>query len=162
MKSRPRFGVVGYGAIGRVLVMELAKASDGICLPLLVKPKYLETVSAEAPKGVVVVDSLEDFLAHAPETVIESAGASAVEDIAVGVLETKADLVLASASALTDDDLYRRIAYAARDNGRQAVVASGALGSLDVLAAMAAAGLESVTYRGVKPPAAWRGTCGAR
>lgn len=158
MRQRPPFGVVGYGAIGRVLVEELADRSSNAALLLLVKPQYVAAVRAEVPEGVEVHDSLEAFLSRAPQTVIEAAGAPAVAELADGVLGADADLVIASASALTDDALYADIASKARETGRQAIVASGALGSLDVLAAMAAAGLQSVTYRGIKPPAAWRGT----
>ena len=158
MKDRPPFGVIGYGAIGRVLVAELVKTGGGAELHLLVKPKYLAEARAAVPAGVTVLESAEEFLAQGAETVIEAAGAPAVAELAERVLQADADLVIASAAALTDDALYARIAAAARAGGRQAIVASGALGSLDILAAMAAAGLQSVTYRGVKPPAAWRGT----
>ena len=161
MNSKPPFGVIGYGAIGRVLVSELAAqrgSGEGAELPLLVRPKYLEEARAAVPAGVAVLADAEAFLGRAPATVIEAAGAPAVVELAERVLRAEADLVIASAAALTDDALYARIAEAARESGRQAIVASGALGSLDILAAMAAAGLERVTYRGIKPPAAWRGT----
>lgn len=158
MTARPPYGVIGYGAIGRVLVAELAKTGGGIELPLLVRAKYLDEARSEVPPGVEVHSTAEAFLACRPEAVIEAAGAGAVAEIAESVFEADADLVVASASALTDDALYGRIAAMAQARGRQAVVASGALGSLDILAAMAAAGLHSVTYRGVKPPAAWRDT----
>lgn len=158
MKDRPSFGVIGYGAIGRVLVAELAKAHDGPAIPLLVKPEYLDEISSEAPDNVQLCAGLDAFIACAPKTVIEAAGAKAVSDLAQSILGAGADLVVASASALTDGDLYQRIETAADANRRQVIVPSGALGSLDVLGAMAAAGLDSVAYRGVKPPAAWRGS----
>ena len=142
MRDRAPFAVIGYGTIGRVLIAELTKGCGDLSIPLLVRPKYLAQAASEAP----------DILETPGE------GRAAVAELAEGILGADADLVVASASALTDDEVYARIERAARLKGRQAIIASGALGSLDLLAAMAAAGLDWVAYRGVKPPAAWRGT----
>lgn len=157
-EDRTPVGVIGYGAIGRSLVASLLQAGEAGRVALLVKPKHRERVLAEAPPAVAVFDECDAFLATRPRVVIEAAGASAVAELGEAALAADADLVIASAAALTDDTLFARLAAAAEKAGRQAVVASGAIGALDALAAMAVAGLTAVTYRGVKPPAAWRGT----
>src|SRR6476659_3103321 len=69
----------------------------------------------------------------------------------VGLLGGR-DLVIVSVGALADAALERELRMAARDGGGRLVVASGAIGALDALAAAAIGGLEQVKHTTRKPP----------
>jgi aspartate dehydrogenase len=63
-----------------------------------------------------------------------------------------------SLGALADEALHAALVAAARGAGSRLVLPAGAIGGIDLLRAMATAGIEAVRYTSRKPPAAWRGT----
>jgi aspartate dehydrogenase len=60
--------------------------------------------------------------------------------------------------ALADPGLEAALRSAAVAGGARLILPAGAIGGIDLLAALAAAGGLTVRYRGTKPPAAWAGT----
>src|SRR5581483_2261860 len=68
------------------------------------------------------------------------------------------DCVVISIGALADPALLARLQSAAREGNARILLPAGAIGGVDAIAAMRLAGLTSVRYRSVKPPAAWRGS----
>ncbi|WP_366553938.1 aspartate dehydrogenase [Aquibaculum sediminis] len=150
-----RFALIGQGAIGRLLLQEVAagKAPGAQLAAILVRPGRAGR-NSELP----LVDSLDALLAAKPDVVVEAAGAGAVAEHGESILQAGIELAAASAAALTDTALAERLSTAARAGGTRLVVPAGAIGAIDALAAMRLAGLRQVTYRGVKPPAAWRGS----
>lgn len=150
-----RFALIGHGAIARLLLQEVAagKAPGAKLVAILVRPGR----AGQTP-DLPLVESLDDLLAARPDVVVEAAGAGAVAEYGEGVLQAGFELAAASAGALTDAALAERLRAAARAGGTRLVVPAGAIGAIDALAAMRLAGLQQVTYRGVKPPAAWRGS----
>jgi aspartate dehydrogenase len=61
-----------------------------------------------------------------------------------------------SAGALADDALRAAAEQAARRSGALLYVPSGGIGGLDALKAACVAGVDSVSIRVAKPPAAWK------
>ena len=148
-----RFGLIGYGAIGRRLVEEVRAGKAGAVelAGVLLRPDQQE----EAVPGV---HSLEELLALEPDVVLEAAGPEAAREHGAAILGRKMDFAIASAGALADDGLLAQLQEAARASGARLVVPAGAIGAIDSLAAMRLAGLKSVLYRSIKPPAAWAGS----
>lgn len=154
----PRIALIGYGAIGRELARQLpSKASAASIAGVLLRPDSPSREQARRD-GIRIVATLDELIGLRPDRVVECAGREAVAGYAVRLIEAGQPVIVASSSALVDDALRGRIARASADHGGHVLVPAGAIGGLDALAAMARAGLETVTYRGCKPPDAWRGT----
>jgi aspartate dehydrogenase len=163
--SRPalRLGVIGYGAIAAELFTAL-RGDDPLPLAELrcIARRGAEDRAAEllalhpglaARTGVTTGD---DGFAGL-DVVVECAGHEALHQHGERVLDSGADLVVASVGALADEALHRTLLDAAARGGRMHL-APGAIGGIDLLVASRLAGLSEVTYRGRKPPHAWRGT----
>jgi aspartate dehydrogenase len=149
-----RIAVIGFGAIGREVVCSLSRiAAESEIAAVLVRPG----TSAHGG-GIPFVTTLDELLAARPTVVIECASAASLAATGAPILRAGCTLIAASVSALIDDKLSSEFAAAARAGGGRLLVPSGAVGAADALAAMRLAGLEKVLYRGIKPPAAWRGT----
>ena len=158
---RQRVALIGLGAIGRQLVNLLQARRDdfelvGVCV------RDAARAARELPSlAHLLVTDTQALLATAPEVVAECGGHPAVDAHAEVVLRSGTDLVLVSVGALADGERLARMRAAARAGGGQLQLASGAIGGLDWLGAACGAGLDSVTYRGHKPPRAWLGTAAA-
>lgn len=151
-------GLIGYGNIATSLV-DLLAADSALCpsdLTVLVRPG--KAVSLRPGIAATVVDCAADLIARRPDLVVECAGHSGVADHVPAVLEAGIDVVLVSIGALANADLDRRLRAAARSGGARLILTAGAVGGIDLLAALGAAGDLSVRYRGTKPPRAWAGT----
>jgi len=159
-----RFGILGFGAIGRSLVAALARAPvPGHQLTaLLVRPHQVADAQAAVPPGVAVVTDLPALLALAPDGVVEAAGQGAVATHGVQVLAAGTPLMALSVGALADAALHSALDQAARQGGTQLVLPVGAIAGLDGLMALRQAGLQRVRYTSTKPPAAWLGTPAAQ
>ena len=147
-----RAALIGYGAIGRTVARILHARADAVELAgVLVR----RPVAAEGPAQFDAIDAL---LALRPGIVIECAGHASLREHGAAVLAAGCDLLVASVGALADPALESVLVAAARRSGARVLVPAGALGGLDALAAARLAGLDSVEYTSMKPPAAWRGT----
>jgi aspartate dehydrogenase len=135
----------------------LDRAAEGQCeiVAVLVRPDSLSKHNGVALPFVV---DLASFLARRPDVVIECAGANALSQVGPSILEHGCDLVAASCGALVDDALRITLVSAAVNSGAKIFVPSGAIGAADALSAMRLAGLDSVRYRGIKPPKSWLGS----
>jgi aspartate dehydrogenase len=74
------------------------------------------------------------------------------------VLEAGSDLVVVSAGALADRALHDKLVAAAEKGKAKMLIAAGAVGGIDALAAARQGGLARVRYTSRKPPKAWKGT----
>ncbi|MGM0562565.1 MAG: aspartate dehydrogenase [Pseudomonadota bacterium] len=152
-------GLIGFGGIGRALLDNLKhlETPDRV-VSILVRPQYVDGLRAEFVGDCRFVGDLNEFVKRSPTLVVECAGSAALNDYGAPLLRQGIDLVAASSGALVDPALYETLTKAARSGQGRLMVPSGAIGAIDALAAMALAGLKSVTYRGIKPVAAWKGT----
>jgi len=103
---------------------------------------------------VVGLDAALERKAH---VVLEAASHDAVRAYLVSILERGLSVIVLSAGALCDDALRVAAESAAARGGGLLYVPSGGIGGLDALKAACAAGVDSVSIRVTKPPAAWKG-----
>ncbi|MFF1924824.1 aspartate dehydrogenase domain-containing protein [Streptomyces sp. NPDC058221] len=143
--ARPvrRIGLVGWGAIGRVVGTALAEGHiPGAELTCIIDNRPL--VDAPAPQL-----SFEDAL-DVCDLIVEAAGQAVVREWAERVLNSGADLLIASTGALVDPELTGRLRAAGP--GR-VYFTGGAVGGLDLLQAVRGLGpLTSVTLTTTKLP----------
>jgi aspartate dehydrogenase len=151
---RFRVGLIGAGAIGRdvidLLRRNLAKSVE---VPIVLAR------SARAGEDPPITDSIETFLRHELDAVIEGAGHAALIAHGERILDAGADLVVTSTGAFaTDTGLLERLAKTAQRNRRKLLLASAGIGAVDILAGAAEGGLERVKITVRKDPSAWLGT----
>jgi aspartate dehydrogenase len=108
--------------------------------------------------ALTFVSSCDALLGAKPDLVAEVAGHAAVAAHAEVILSHGTDLIVASLGAFADPAVHIRALAAARGSGAALILPSGAIGGLDLLRVLAASGDVDVTYEGIKPPAAWKGT----
>lgn len=144
-------GLIGFGSIGRELFGRLAP--DGHEVTALTRSPI-----AGAPAGLTRAASCAELIAARPQLVVECAGHGAVRAHAAQVLGAGIPLVIASLGALADPALEEALRAAARTPGARLIYPSGAIGGLDLLRALAPGGGLQLAYRGIKPPAAWKGS----
>jgi aspartate dehydrogenase len=89
--------------------------------------------------------------------VVEAASHEAVREYLVPLLEAGASVIVLSAGALADDALRAKAEQAAAASGALLYVPSGGVGGLDALKTACLAGVDQVSIRVAKPPAAWKG-----
>ncbi len=151
--------LIGFGAIGRALARTLERhASQARVVAVLVRPEGSRPAAGDVPPGAGVVDRIDALLAAQPDVVVECAGHGALRDLGPGILAAGKDLLVASVGALADAEVEGALRRAAERGGARVLLASGALGGLDILAAARLAGLDRVSYMGRKAPQAWAGT----
>ncbi|MER5755208.1 aspartate dehydrogenase domain-containing protein [Streptomyces sp. NPDC002088] len=144
MSTVRKVGVVGWGAIGRVVGTALAEGRvAGAELVCVVDNRPL---GEAAPARQV---PLEEALGIC-DLIVEAAGQGLVRQWGEKVLASGTDLLIASTGALTDDDLAKRLLAAGP--GR-VYFTGGAVGGLDLLQAVSLLGpLDEVRLTTTKLP----------
>lgn len=140
-----RTGLIGWGAIGRVVGRALADgAVPGAALVCVVDNRPL---GADVPAPRCTVEQALERC----DLLVETAGQGLVREWGERVLESGTDLLIASTGALADEDLAKRLL----DAGPGRLHATGgALGGLDLLQAVCAMGpLDEVRLTTTKLPA---------
>lgn len=149
--------LIGCGAIARYVALHVER-EPGLGLAAIIVSQEREADSVQGfGAGAAIVHGVGE-LEDEPQLVLDCAGHGALRQHGAAVLRKGIDLVTVSAGALADRSLHRDLSDAARDSGAQLRIASGAVGALDALSAARVGGLDTVTYRGRKPPVAWRGS----
>lgn len=147
-----RLGLIGLGAIGKQII----RAAESGALPgVEVAAVLVRKPRADDPR---VIAKADDFFKQEFDAVAEGAGHQAVREHGERALDSGADLLITSVGALTDDALRDRLVAAARRNNKRLILPSAGIGSLDILAAAAVGGLDSVEIVVRKQPEAWLGT----
>ncbi|WP_299534297.1 aspartate dehydrogenase domain-containing protein [uncultured Streptomyces sp.] len=144
MSDVRKVGIVGWGAIGRVVGTALAdKAVPGAELVCVVDNRPLGEAS---PARQVAFEEALDLC----DLIVEAAGQGVVRAWGERVLESGTDLLIASTGALTDDALAGRLLKAGP--GR-VYFTGGAVGGLDLLQAARSMGpLDEVRLTTTKLP----------
>lgn len=140
-----RVGLVGWGAIGRVVGRAVAEGDvPGAELTCVVDNRALGEGTAPAPQL-----GFEEAL-EACDLIVEAAGQAVVRERGEQVLRSGTDLLIASTGALTDEDLAQRLLTAGP--GR-VYFTGGAVGGLDLLQAVRSLGpLDEVRLTTTKLP----------
>ena len=164
-----RLGIIGFGNIAVSLLKLIAEGEEPLDhVAVLCRSEHSDAVRGRFEgdlKGIAhnytVVTDGDGLRAQRCDLVVECASHSAVGAFVAGLLAAGLTVVVVSVGALADKGLEDELRQAAIRGGGQLLVPSGAVGGVDLLAALAAAGDLEVRYRGIKPPAAWRGTAAA-
>jgi aspartate dehydrogenase len=150
--------IIGYGGIAQDVVAALrSMQADSNIVGALARPGRGDMVRAALP-GIGVVEKLEQLLARKPDIVAELAGQRAVAEYGETILRGGIDFLVISIGALAEPGLLQKLKAAAKAGNARVLLPAGAIGGVDAIAAMRIGGLQSVRYRSVKPPAAWRGS----
>jgi aspartate dehydrogenase len=149
--------LIGYGAIGRYVHARLLKEQHARVVAVVMRPERVAAVQDELGEGVPVVGAIGD-LAAPPGLIVEVAGHAGLAEHGVAALEHGLDLLVVSVGALADPVLYNRLLAAAGPDGGRMLIAPGAIGGVDALAAAREGGLAQVRYTSRKPPGAWKGS----
>lgn len=157
--SALRIALIGYGAMGR-MIADLLRPKSGLAriVGVVRRDHSAALEGATAPADIPVVTTIEQLRSLHANLVVECAGHSALRKFGPEALRAGCDLLVASVGALADAELEQQLRESAQRSGARVLIPSGALGGLDLLAAARIGGVDSVTYVGRKPPAAWRGT----
>ena len=139
-----RVGLIGCGTIGRG-VQRLLTAEDNIAVVGAV------VRDPGKPSAVPLFDNVRQLLSLRPDVVVEAAGHEALRCHGPAVLRAGVDLVLLSVGALAHATFESVLRDAARQGRSRAIVASGAIGALDAIAAAAVGGLDAVVHTTRKP-----------
>ncbi|AUH32395.1 aspartate dehydrogenase [Paracoccus tegillarcae] len=148
-----KIGMIGEGAIGQYVTEKLGSQGLGPHV-MLVRRTRGEAPGDEPVLRVTKVSDLPDDI----DLMVDCAGHAALVEHGAAILRRGIDLVSVSVGALSDPELERDLAAAARAGGGQLHLASGAIGALDCLQAARVGGLTDVTYTGRKPPEGWLGS----
>jgi aspartate dehydrogenase len=161
MRTPQRIAMIGYGAVSQAVLRHFAALGiEALCV--LLRPGGSEKKRAAPPLPLRFVDDANEMLSLKPDLVIECAGQGAVAQYAEKVVSAGADLMTISMGAFADAALLERVKAAAQKTGAQIVIPAGAVGALDLLAAVRDEGIERVVLRSIKPPLAWLGTAGEK
>ncbi|MBM3346925.1 MAG: aspartate dehydrogenase [Betaproteobacteria bacterium] len=152
MRSAQRIVLIGYGAVAQAVLRNLAQHKRSVeVLGVLRRQKHPDP-------ALRFFDSLEELLSLKPDLVVECAGQAAVVQYAERIAAAGVDLMTISMGAFADTALLENTRAAALKTGAQIIIPAGAVGALDVLAAVRHEGIERVTFRSTKLPKAWAGT----
>ena len=154
MNAGRRIGLIGYGAIAKVLLDTLAQHRQDIEVIGIVRRKD----GASAPRPYRFCTDISELLALKPDLIVECAGHEALRAMGPAVLAAGTDLLVASTGALADRATEAALRAAAAQTAAHVILVAGAVGGLDALSAARRSGLTQVLYTGRKPPQAWRGT----
>ena len=159
-------GIIGAGSItteflevlGKSLESPLKRISVLVRMGKADAAQVLKTVAAQTTFNLVVRDNFQVFLDGAPDLVIECAGHSAVHEYVCGLLENGIETIIASTGALSNEALFHKLKIAALAGDTRLILPAGAVGGMDILAALRNSDVTSVNYTSRKPPSAWAGT----
>lgn len=152
MRQAERIALIGYGAVAQAVLRNLAQHKKSVeVLGVLRRQKHAEP-------GQRFFDSVDELLSVKPDLVVECAGQGAVVQYAERIAGAGVDFMAISMGAFADAGLLERSQAAAKKSGAQIIIPAGAVGALDVLAAVRHEGIDSVVFRSTKPPKAWAGT----
>lgn len=145
-----RVAFIGFGAINRAVAEGLQHAPGSVHMAAL-------TRSGTAAPGVQALADIKALRIFAPDLVVEAAGHGPATAYLPELLAAGMDVLLASVGALADLETEARFRTAPR-HGAQLLIPAGAIGGLDLVAALPKDTLQRVVYTGTKPPAAWAGS----
>lgn len=140
-----RVGLIGNGAIGRSVVRHASAYPAQIQIVGILTRTPLDRASPP------ITGSVDDFLALAPDVVVEAAGHAALREHGPVALAHGCDLVALSVGAMADAEFEQDIRAAMTRGGSRMIVASGAVGALDAIGAAAIGGISTVTHTTRKP-----------
>jgi len=159
--TRLKVGLIGCGSIGTIISEAIDKGTVGDVELTAVYDIYREKAErlvTKLTKKPVIAASADELIKRKDvHLVIEAASQTAVKQYALRALEEDKDLMVMSAGALIDEDLYEQILSHAERRGRKVYVPSGAIVGLDNIKSAAIGEIFEVTLTTKKPPLSFEG-----
>jgi aspartate dehydrogenase len=154
-----KLALLGGGTIARLVLEHLKRGALPGVEVVAVVGRSDNSRGAQLGRefDVPFVVGLDAALDKSPDVVLEAASHDAVRAHLVPMLERGLSVIVLSAGALGDDALREAAEAAAARGGGLLYVPSGGIGGLDALKGACAAGVDAVSIRVAKPPAAWKG-----
>ncbi|MFK8080733.1 MAG: aspartate dehydrogenase [Granulosicoccus sp.] len=149
--------LIGYGAIGQFVFDAVQNSSHSRVAAILCRRGH-ETRARSALHETIACISESSQVPEDIDLVVECAGHIAVATHIPALLRKGKNVICISNGALANAALALELDQAASDGNSQLQFLSGAVGGIDMLAAAKVCGLDSVRYRGIKPPAGWKGS----
>jgi aspartate dehydrogenase len=150
-----RVALLGGGTIARLVLQHRTRGIEVVALAG--RGPNSRGVALAKEFSVPYVVGRDRLLAARPAVVVEAASHEAVREYLVPLLEAGVSVIVLSAGALADDALRAKAEQAAAASGALLYVPSGGVGGLDALRTACLAGVDRVSIRVAKPPAAWKG-----
>lgn len=150
-----RVALLGGGTIARLVLQHRAPGIEVVALAG--RGPNSRGVALAKEFSVPYVIGRDRLLAARPAVVVEAASHEAVREHLVPLLEGGVSVIVLSAGALADDTLRVKAEQAAAASGALLYVPSGGIAGLDALKTACLAGVDQVSIRVAKPPAAWKG-----
>jgi aspartate dehydrogenase len=150
-----RVALLGGGTIARLVLQHRTPGIEVVALAG--RGPNSRGVALAKEFSVPYVVGRDRLLAARPAVVVEAASHEAVREYLVPLLEAGVSVIVLSAGALADDALRAKAEQAAAASGALLYVPSGGVGGLDALKTACLAGVDRVSIRVAKPPAAWKG-----
>lgn len=150
-----RVALLGGGTIARLVLQHRTPGIEVVALAG--RRPDSRGVALAKEFSVPYVVGRDRLLAARPAAVVEAASHEAVREHLVPLLQAGVSVIVLSAGALTDDALRATAEQAAAASGSLLYVPSGGIGGLDALKTACLAGVDQVSIRVAKPPAAWKG-----
>jgi len=153
----PQILLIGYGAIGQYVFHALQESRHSRVAAVLCR----QGRNAQARNALNKTITCINNAAQVPvdiDLVVECAGHAALATHVPALLRKGKNTICISNGALADASLAIELEQAANDGAAQLQFLSGAIGGMDMLVAARAGGLDSVCYRGIKPPMGWKGS----
>jgi aspartate dehydrogenase len=150
-----RVALLGGGTIARLVLQHRTPGIEVVALAG--RGPNSRGVALAKEFSVPYVVGRDRLLAARPAVVVEAASHEAVREYLVPLLEGGVSVIVLSAGALADDALRAKAEQAAAASGALLYVPSGGIGGLDALKTACLAGVDQVSIRVAKPPAAWKG-----
>jgi len=150
-----RVALLGGGTIARLVLQHRTPGIEVVALAGRGPQSRGAALAREFSVPYVV--GRDPLLAARPAVVVEAASHDAVREHLVPLLQAGVSVVVLSAGALADDALRAAAERAAEESGALLYVPSGGIGGLDALKTAVLCGVDGVSIRVAKPPAAWKG-----
>ena len=153
MTNSRRIGLIGYGAIAKVVMDVVHRHSRNTMITaVLVRPGKTNTI--ELPSGCQVVHRVEDLIALAPDGIYECAGHQSVRQYGLEILAAGIAFSIISVGVLADEELRNTLMENAAKSGARISIITGAIAGVEALSAARFSGLKVVEHKVVKPPQA--------
>lgn len=154
-----RLGILGCGFLGGIVARAWRDGLLGEYELVGITGRSQDKLEALCREvGCPVCGSLAQLLERKCDVIAECASVQAVQEGALPILESGADLILLSIGALADPDLYAQLFQKARALDRKVHLASGAIGGFDVLRTVSLMGQAQAAMETRKGPRSLQGT----
>lgn len=154
--NKKKVAVIGYGALGRILVDGIREKLDGSCQLTGVLVRHVEQ-SGKANGDLHFYTDIDKLLEEKPDYVVEIASKEAVAEYGCKVLESGAGLIITSVGALAADEQYEKLSETAARCGSKVYVTSGAIGGFDVMQTISMMGNAKASIQNCKAPVSLNG-----